>query len=318
MVSAEHTLDTEITAIKALRAALSNGLSVSFTRAVDLISKLTDGRLIVTGVGKSGRIGTKMAATFASTGTPAFFVHATEASHGDLGMITERDVVIAISWSGETHELAPTIAYTRRFNVPLIAVTSRKDSALGRVANIVLALPRVDEACPLGLAPTSSTIIQMAIGDALAIALLEARGFTTRDFSIFHPGGRLGASLRLVREIMHTGEDMPVMPLGTPVREAIVLMTSKGFGCLGIVNGLHKLVGIITDGDLRRHMDSNFLDRKVEDIMTRDPKVVAPDLLVASALEHLHSSSITALFVVEDGRPVGIVHFHDLLRVGAA
>ncbi|PTW59467.1 arabinose-5-phosphate isomerase [Breoghania corrubedonensis] len=318
IASAEHTLDTEIAAIQALRAALGNGLSATFTKAVDLIGKLTEGRLIVTGVGKSGHIGTKMAATFASTGTPAFFVHSSEASHGDLGMITERDAVIAISWSGETQELAPTIAYTRRFNVPLIAITSRKDSALGRAADIVLALPRVDEACPLGLAPTSSTIIQMAIGDALAIALLESRGFTARDFSIFHPGGRLGASLRLVREIMHTGEALPLAPLGTPMRKAIVLMTQKGFGCLGVVDELHKLVGIITDGDLRRHIDSNFLDRNVEDIMTHAPKMVAPDLLVASALEQLNTSSITALFVVEDARPLGIVHLHDLLRVGAA
>ncbi len=318
IASAERTLDTEIAAIQALRAALGNGLSAKFSRAVDVIGKLTEGRLIVTGVGKSGHIGTKMAATFASTGTPAFFVHASEASHGDLGMITERDAVIAISWSGETQELAPTIAYTRRFNVPLIAVTSRKDSALGRAADVCLDLPRVDEACPLGLAPTSSTIIQMAIGDALAIALLESRGFTAKDFSVFHPGGRLGASLRLVRDIMHAGDALPLMPLGTPVREAIVLMTQKGFGCLGIVNELHKLVGIITDGDLRRHIDGDFLDRTVEEIMTPSPKVVAPDLLVASALEQINTSSITALFVVEDGRPIGIVHFHDLLRVGAA
>lgn len=315
--SAERTLDTEVAALQSVRAALSNELAAPFIEAVKQIQSI-QGRVIVTGVGKSGHIGTKMAATFASTGTPAFFVHASEASHGDLGMITENDVIIAISWSGETQELASAIAFTRRFKIPLIALTSRSESALGRAADIVLALPKVEEACPHGLAPTSSTIIQMALGDALALALLESRGFTASDFRVFHPGGRLGASLRLVRDIMHTGDSVPVAPTGTTVREAIMLMTGKGFGSLAVVNELHQLIGVVTDGDLRRHLDGNVLERAVEEIMTPDPKVIAPDILVASALEILNSSAITALYVVEDKRPVGIVHLHDLLRVGAA
>ena len=315
--SAERTLDTEIAALQSVRTALRNGLAAPFMQAVQLIQSI-NGRVIVTGVGKSGHIGTKMAATFASTGTPAFFVHASEAGHGDLGMITERDVIIAISWSGETQELASSIAFSRRFRIPLIALTSRADSALGRAADIVLDLPKVEEACPHGLAPTSSTIIQMAMGDALALALLENRGFTASDFKVFHPGGRLGASLRLVRDIMHTGEHVPIAPLGTSVREAIVLMTGKGFGSLAVVNELHQMIGVVTDGDLRRHLDGNVLDRAVEDIMTPDPKVISPEILVASALEILNSSEITALYIVEDKRPIGIIHLHDLLRVGAA
>lgn len=315
--SAERTLDTEIAALQSVRAALGGRLATPFSQAVKQIQSI-DGRVIVTGVGKSGHIGTKMAATFASTGTPAFFVHASEASHGDLGMITDRDVIIAISWSGETQELASSIAFTRRFKIPLIAITSRADSALGRAADIVLDLPKVEEACPHGLAPTSSTIIQMAMGDALALALLESRGFTASDFKVFHPGGRLGASLQLVRDIMHTGEHIPVAPFGTTVRDAIVLMTGKGFGSVAVVNELHQMVGVLTDGDLRRHLDGNVLECAVQEIMTHNPKVIAPELLVASALEILNSSAITALYVVEDKRPVGIVHLHDLLRIGAA
>ncbi|MDD7911836.1 MULTISPECIES: KpsF/GutQ family sugar-phosphate isomerase [Pseudovibrio] len=317
LLSAERTIQTEITGLQALSAALGNGLSAPFTRAIETIAKST-GRVIISGIGKSGIIGTKIAATLASTGTPAFFVHASEASHGDLGMITEDDVVIAISWSGETQELASLIAFTRRFRVPLISITSKKDSALGKASDIVLALPRVEEACPHGLAPTTSTLLQLAIGDALSIALLEARGFTAQDFKVYHPGGRLGASLQHARDVMHGGDTMPLAKLGTSMREAIVLMTQKGFGVLGIVNELGQLKGIITDGDLRRHISSDFLDKAVEEIMTEDPKTITGDLLVASAVEMINSMAITALFVVEDSRPVGIVHLHDLLRIGAA
>ncbi len=317
LVSAERTLATEIESLKTLRAALGNGLSAPFTKAIETIAQST-GRVIISGIGKSGIIGTKIAATLASTGTPAFFVHASEASHGDLGMITEEDVVVAISWSGETQELASLIAFTRRFRVPLISITSKKDSTLGAASDIVLALPRVEEACPHGLAPTSSTLLQLAIGDALAIALLEARGFTAQDFKVYHPGGRLGASLQHARDIMHTGDSLPLARMGTSMREAIVLMTQKGFGVLGITNELGQIKGVITDGDLRRHISSDFLDRNVEDIMTENPKTISADLLVASALEMINSLSITSLFVVEDSRPVGIVHLHDLLRVGAA
>ncbi|MCW2306070.1 KpsF/GutQ family sugar-phosphate isomerase [Rhodobium gokarnense] len=315
--SAGRTVHNEIQGLMALQKALGNGLSEPFVDAVRLISGIP-GRVIVTGIGKSGHIGSKIAATFASTGTPAFFVHPSEASHGDLGMVTAGDAIIAISWSGETREMASIIAYSRRFRVPLIALTSSAKSTLGRAADIVLALPKAAEACPHGLAPTTSTILQLSVGDAMAIALLEARGFTPQDFGIFHPGGRLGASLQFVRDIMHTGDRVPLTPLDTPMTEAIVLITQKGFGSLGIVDEAGRLAGIITDGDLRRHLASDLLSKRVDEVMTRSPKTVKPDLLVASALEMLESSSISALFVVEDERAVGIIHLHDLLRAGVA
>lgn len=315
--SAGRTVHNEIDGLKALQRALTNGLSAPFARAVRLIRSIP-GRVIVTGIGKSGHIGSKMAATFASTGTPAFFVHPSEASHGDLGMVTADDAIIAMSWSGETRELASIIAYSRRFRVPLIAVTSSVKSALGRAADIVVALPKVAEACPHGLAPTTSTMLQLAIGDALAIALLEARGFTPQDFGIFHPGGRLGATLQFVRNIMHTGDRVPLAPNHTRMSEAIVLMTQKGFGSLGVTDGDGRLIGIITDGDLRRHLAEDLLSKRVDEVMTSSPKTIGPDVLVASALEALESSSISALYVVEDERVVGIVHLHDLLRAGVA
>jgi arabinose-5-phosphate isomerase len=315
--SALRTIETEAAGLATLKAALGNGLSEPFARAVATIASAR-GRVIVTGVGKSGHVGAKIAATLASTGTPASFVHATEASHGDLGMITDNDVVLALSWSGETQELAATIAYTRRFKVPLVAITSRSESALGTAADIVLALPKVEEACPHGLAPTTSTILQMATGDALAIALLEARGFTAQDFKVYHPGGRLGASLLHARDVMHGGEKLPLATPATTMRDAIVLITQKGFGVLGIVDEAGQLVGIITDGDLRRHLSHDFLDKTAGDVMTRAPKTIPGDMLLASAMEFLNRTSITAVFVVEDGRPVGIIHLHDLLRHGVA
>lgn len=317
VVSAERTLETEIAGLSAVRAALKNGLSGPFQRTFELISKST-GRVIVTGIGKSGHIGTKIAASLASTGTPSFFVHASEASHGDLGMIGNGDVVLALSWSGETQELASIVTYTRRFKVPLVAITSREDSALGRASDIVLKLPSVAEACPHGLAPTTSALIQLAIGDALAVALLEGRGFTAQDFRVFHPGGRLGASLKSARDIMHSGDRLPLVSASTSMSEGIVLMTQRGFGVLGVTDELNQLIGIITDGDLRRHVSANLLEKSAGDIMTASPKTVAPDTLSATILELVNSLSITSVFVIEDGRPVGIVHLHDLLRIGAA
>ncbi|GAB4514588.1 MAG: KpsF/GutQ family sugar-phosphate isomerase [Roseibium sp.] len=317
LVSAERTLETEIAGLSAVRAALKNGLAEPFQKTFELIRK-SPGRVVMTGIGKSGHIGTKIAASLASTGTPAFFVHASEASHGDLGMITENDVVVALSWSGETQELAGIVSYTRRFKVPLVAITSRSDSTLGRAADIVVKLPSVAEACPHGLAPTTSALIQLAIGDALAVALLEGRGFTAQDFRVFHPGGRLGASLKSAKDIMHSGDRMPLVPADTLMSEGIVLMTQCGFGVLGVTDELRQLVGIITDGDLRRHVSSNLLAMTAGEIMTRSPKTVAPDTLSASILELVNSLSITSVFVIEDGRPVGIVHLHDLLRIGAA
>jgi arabinose-5-phosphate isomerase len=315
--SAFRTLEAEAEGITALSAAIGDGLGRPFIAAVELIHGAT-GRLIVTGMGKSGHVGRKIAATFASTGTPAFFVHPSEASHGDLGMITAGDVIMALSWSGETVELTDLIDYSRRFRIGLIAVTAHPDSTLGKAADVVLTLPQAREACPHNLAPTTSSLMQLALGDALAIALLERRGFTALDFHTFHPGGRLGAKLKFVGQIMHTGAEIPLVPLGTAMTDAIVVMTQKTFGCVGITDTAGRLVGIVTDGDLRRHMRPDLLDTRVEEIMTRGPKTVRPDQLASEALEVLNSSKITALMVVESGRPVGVVHFHDLLRAGVA
>ena len=314
---AVRTLRIEATGLRLLEAALEGDMRDPFEEACTMIAGAR-GRVIVSGMGKSGHIGAKIAATLASTGTPAFFVHPAEASHGDLGMITPQDVVIALSWSGETAELRSIVFYSRRFKVPLIAITSRADSTLAHSADIALVLPRVEEACPHGLAPTTSTLIQHALGDALAIALLERRGFTADEFANFHPGGSLGANLAHVRDVMHTGERVPLAPVGTLMREALLLISNKGFGCLGIVDELGNLVGIVTDGDLRRHLTGDIFERAVEDVMTPDPKVIEPDALVASALEVLNSAAITALLVVENEKPVGIVHMHDLLKIGAA
>lgn len=312
-----RVLSVETAGLVALEEALQGGLGQTFDRACELIVE-SKGRVIVTGMGKSGHIGTKIAATLASTGTPAFFVHPAEASHGDLGMITAADVILALSWSGETAELRNIVFYSRRFRVPLITVTARADSTLALAADVSMVMPRVEEACPHGLAPTTSTLIQLVLGDALAIALLERRGFSAADFRMFHPGGSLGATLAHVRDIMHTGDRLPLAPLGTSMQEALLLITQKRFGCLGIVNESGHLVGIITDGDLRRHLSGDIFARNVDDVMTADPKTIAPDALVASALEILNSASIMALLVVEDRKPVGIVHMHDLLRIGAA
>jgi arabinose-5-phosphate isomerase len=259
-----------------------------------------------------------VAATLSSTGTPAFFVHPSEASHGDLGMITKQDVILAFSWSGETVELGNLVSYSRRFAVPLIAVTSNPDSTLGTGADLVLALPQAKEACPHGLAPTTSTVMQLALGDCLAMALLDSKGFTARDFKALHPGGQLGARLKFVGDLMHKGDRLPLASVDVAMAEAIVVMTEKALGCLGVVDGNGLLAGIITDGDLRRHMGDGLLSRRTGDIMTPGPKTVSPDLLASAALEMINSSSITTLFVVEDGRPVGIIHIHDLLRAGVA
>ena len=317
IASAVRTLEAEASGISTLSAAIHDGLGRAFVAALELISAAR-GRLIVTGMGKSGHVGRKIAATFASTGTPAFFVHPSEASHGDLGMITSDDVIMSLSWSGETAELKDLIDYSRRFRIGLIAVTAEADSTLGKAADVVLALPPAREACPHNLAPTTSTLMQAALGDALAVALLESRGFTALDFRNFHPGGRLGAMLKFVRDIMHTGGEIPLAAVGTRMSEAITVMTAKTFGCVGITDRAGDLVGIITDGDLRRHMSADLLDRRVEEVMTRAPKTVRPDQLVSEALELLNAMKKTQLIVVDAGKPVGVVHFHDLLRAGVA
>jgi arabinose-5-phosphate isomerase len=315
--SALRTLEAEGGGIEALAAALRDGLGGAFAAAVELI-RGAQGRVIVTGMGKSGHVARKIASTFASTGTPALFVHPGEASHGDLGMIATGDVIIALSWSGETAELKNLTDYSRRFRIGLVAMTANPESTLARTADVVLTLPAAREACPHNLAPTTSSLMQLALGDALAIALLESRGFTAVDFGLLHPGGKLGALLKLVRDVMHEGPAIPLAPLGTRMSEAILEMTAKGFGCVGIVDAAGRLVGIITDGDLRRHMRPDLLDAAVDQVMTRGPKSVRPDQLISETLELLNSSKVTALFVVDGGRPVGIVHVHDLLRAGAA
>lgn len=315
VAAAVRTLVTESAGLDLLRGAIAGNLSAAFTEAVARI-QTSRGRVIVTGVGKSGHVGQKIAATFASTGTPAFFVHPTEASHGDLGMITPDDVLVVLSWSGETVELKSILTYSRRFAVPLIAVTSRRDSALGQNADVVLELPRASEACPHGLAPTTSTTMQLALGDCLAIALLEAKGFTAHDFREFHPGGSLGASLKHVADLMHTGDSLPLAAPDDRMDAALVVMTTKAFGCLGIVGPDGRLAGIITDGDLRRHMGADLVKRTAGEIMTCNPKSTTPETLASAALEMMNAARITALFVVKDGKPVGIVHVHDFLRAG--
>ncbi|QFY62461.1 KpsF/GutQ family sugar-phosphate isomerase [Rhizobium grahamii] len=316
--SAKRTVATERRALEALERAFDNGLAEPFIRAVETISNIA-GRVIVTGVGKSGHIGVKVAATLASTGTPAFFVHAAEANHGDLGMIGTTDVVIALSKGGESAELRNIIAYTRRFSIPLVSLTCSEQSSLAKASDIVLLLPNEEEACPHGLAPTTSTLMQLAMGDALAIALLETRGFSARDFHVFHPGGKLGASLSHVADIMHIGDRVPLVAKGTPLPEAISTLSRKHFGCVGILDDDGRLCGIITEGDLARNLARNLAELVVDDIMTRTPKTVKPTVLATAALAMLNQNNIGALIVVdEDNKPVGLVHFHDLLRIGVA
>ncbi len=316
--SALRTLATEKRGLEALEAALQNGLAEPLTRAVELISAIS-GRVIVTGVGKSGHIGAKLAATFASTGTPASFVHAAEANHGDLGMIAGNDLVIALSKSGESAELRNILSYTRRFSIPLVSLTCAPDSSLARASDVVLLLPNEEEACPHGLAPTTSTLMQLAIGDALAIALLEARGFTATDFHTFHPGGKLGAGLTHVKDIMHTGERLPLVPSGTSMPEAVQVLSRKHFGCVIVLNDDGTIAGIVTEGDMARNLTRNLGELTVDDVMTRTPKTIPPETLATAALALINKHSIGALIIADaDKRPLGLVHFHDLLRIGVA
>jgi arabinose-5-phosphate isomerase len=315
--SALRTLETCSAGIVALATALQGALGAAFSGSADLIRQ-AKGRVIVTGLGKSGHVARKFAATLASTGTPAFFVHAAEASHGDLGMITTDDVIVALSWSGEQPEMKNLVNYSARFAIPMIALTSNAQSSLGQAARIVLELPKAREACPHNLAPTTSTLMQAAIGDALAIALLESRGFTALEFANFHPGGKLGAMLKHTSDLMHTGDELPLKPLGTGMSDALVEMSAKGFGCVAIVDTRGAIAGIITDGDLRRQMRPDLLSATVDEIMTRNPRTIARDSLASEALELLNSSKITTLIVTDSGKPVGIIHLHDLLRAGVA
>ncbi len=298
--------------------ALAQSLDEAFTEALDLLDGRT-GRVVVTGIGKSGHVARKIAATLASTGTPALFVHPAEASHGDLGMIgPEGDAVIALSNSGETTELADLVAYAKRFNIPLIAITGRADSALAQASDVALVMPDSDEASPMGLAPTTSTTVMLALGDAIAIALLERKGFSPDRFHALHPGGRLGRTLLKVADLMHRGEEVPLASGDTAMADALLVMTNKRFGCVAIVDGDGVLQGVITDGDLRRHMSPGLLDLTAAEVMTRAPKTIGADALASEAVGLMNANAITNLFVVEDGRPVGILHIHDCLRAGVA
>jgi arabinose-5-phosphate isomerase len=318
-------LRTGAAALLQLADAIATGPgAAAFSRAVDVLAA-TSGRVVVSGIGKSGLVARKIAATLASTGTPALFVHPAEASHGDLGMIVAGDTLIALSQSGEAAELADLVAHAKRFGLPLIAITGRPASTLARAADIALLLPPAPEACPMGLAPTTSTTLQMALGDALAVTLLTRRGFTATDFRTFHPGGRLGAQLQRVDQLMHTGDALPLGPPGMVMDAALLEMTRKRFGCLGVIDSSRRLIGVLTDGDLRRAMGPDLLTKRVDQVMNAAPRTIAPDALAATALRDMNDPArqVTSLFVVARNGPhanqvVGILHVHDLLRAGIA
>ncbi len=313
LATARRVITQEADALTLLSASLDD----SFARAIALILA-AKGRVIVSGMGKSGHVARKIAATFASTGTPAQFVHPAEASHGDLGMVTGGDVALVLSNSGETPELADIIAHTRRFDIPLIGVASRADSTLMRQSDVAILLPAAPEACGTGIVPTTSTTMTLALGDALAIALMEHRQFTPEHFRMFHPGGKLGAKLLKVRDLMHT--DLPLTRDTSPMSEALLSISRSGFGVTGVTDAAGALTGIVTDGDLRRHMDG-LLSMTVGAVMTRNPRTVAPDALAEKAMAIMNDRKITCLFVLEpgtSGKAVGILHIHDLLRAGVA
>lgn len=317
-INANKILETGRNAISLESVALAQlaaSLDEKFAHAVEMLSK-PNSRVIVSGMGKSGHIAKKIAATLASVGQPAFFVHPAEASHGDLGMITTNDVLLLLSHSGETQELKTMLDYSRRFHIPLVAITAKENSNLATIADVTVCYPNVAEACPMGLAPTTSTTMMLALGDALAIATLSNRNFSPTDFRTFHPGGNLGKQLSRVRDFMHTGDHLPVILEGTLMNECIIKISYFGFGCVAVVNGSEQLLGIITDGDLRRHMHNGLLNDKVEEVMTPSPISISADILMAEALAIMQEKSITSLFVVSKNKPVGILHIHDCLRAG--
>ncbi len=313
-LSAINTIDSEIKAISGLKESVK---PESLTKALDYMQN-SKGRIIITGMGKSGHIGKKIAASLASTGTPSFFVHPAEASHGDLGMITEDDVVIAISNSGESKELIDILNYCKRFGIRLIAITKNSESSLGKAGDVVLELPNNDEACPLGLAPTSSTTATLVLGDILTVGMIERKGFSKEDFNDRHPGGKLGSILKRVSDLMHTGQEMPILDENSNMQAVLLEMTSKRLGCVGFINQSGILTGILTDGDLRRCLSAQILEKKASELMTRNPKTISPDALTAEALKLMHDKKITNLFVLENQKPVGVIHIHDLLNNGVA
>lgn len=311
--SAIKTIDMEIETINKLK----NSLNENLTKALDIMQN-ANGRIVITGMGKSGHIGKKIAASLASTGTPSFFVHPAEASHGDLGMITEDDVIIAISNSGESRELVDILNYSKRFGIKLIAITKNLESSLGKAADIVLQLPNNGEACPLGLAPTSSTTVTLVLGDILTTCLIERKGFTKSDFNERHPGGKLGAILQRVSDLMHTASEMPILEENSNMQQVLLEMTSKRLGCVGFINSNGDLTGMLTDGDLRRCLSPEILDKKAIDLMTKNPKTISKDMMTSEVLKILNEKKITNIFVVEDKKPIGVIHIHDLLNNGVA
>ena len=309
--SALRTIDMEIEAIVSLRESIGSSL----TQALDMMQN-AKGRIIVTGMGKSGHIGRKIAASLASTGTPSFFVHPAEASHGDLGMITEDDVVIAISNSGESKELVDIINYCKRFGISLISITKNSNSSLGKAGDIVLLLPDNGEACPLGLAPTSSTTATLVLGDILTTCLIERKGFTKSDFNDRHPGGKLGSILQRVSDLMHTDSEIPLLNENADMQHILLEMTSKRLGCVGFINSNDELIGILTDGDLRRCLSAQAMNKKATELMTKNPKVISKEALASEAMKIMQDKKITNLFVVENKKPIGVIHIHDLLTNG--
>lgn len=308
-----RTINREIDTITKLRDSLDNNL----TQALNLMQQ-AKGRIILTGMGKSGHIGKKIAASLASTGTPSFFVHPAEASHGDLGMITEDDVVIAISNSGESKELVDILNYCKRFGIKLIAITKNPQSSLGKAGDVVLQLPNNGEACPLGLAPTNSTTATLVLGDILTVGLIERKGFTKSDFNQRHPGGKLGSILQRVSDLMHTDLEMPILEENSNMQQVLLEMTSKRLGCVGFVNTDGIFTGMLTDGDLRRCLSAEILTKKAIDLMTKNPKTISKDTMAAEAMKIMHDKKITNIFVIEDKKPIGVIHIHDLLNNGVA
>ena len=316
--AARRAIEIEAHGMTVLLGELEGSLGEALTKAVATILAAS-GRVIVSGMGKSGHIARKVAATMASTGTPASFVHPAEASHGDLGMITPNDVVIMLSNSGESAELKDMLNYCARFSVPMIAITANATSTMGRSADIVLQLPKVQEACPNGLAPTTSTLLQLALGDAMAMALLEAKGFSADDFRNYHPGGKLGAQIKLARDIMHDRDELPLAIKGTTLAKAIPILSERKFGCLGVIDSDGILLGMVTDGDLRRHFGPTLAAQHVEDVMTKNPTTIHGDMLAAEVIEIINTKRITAVFVLDEKqKPVGLIHIHDLLREGVS
>lgn len=313
-ISANKTIESEIETISRLKDSVK---AENLTKALDFMQD-SKGRIIITGMGKSGHIGRKIAASLASTGTPSFFVHPAEASHGDLGMITEDDVVIAISNSGESRELIDILNYCKRFGIKLIAITKNSESSLGKAGDVVLELPNNGEACPLGLAPTSSTTATLVLGDILTVGMIERKGFSKEDFNDRHPGGKLGSILKRVSDLMHVGQEMPILDENANMQAVLLEMTSKRLGCVGFVNQAGDLTGILTDGDLRRCLSAKILEEKAVDLMTRNPKTISPNAMTAEALKIMHDKKITNLFVLENKKPVGVIHIHDLLNNGVA